>query len=40
MASPAKTVELVRMLVEYDQVFLIIQLLGTMTNTGGAYVTL
>jgi branched-chain amino acid transport system substrate-binding protein len=31
--SPAKTVELVRKLVEDDQVFLIFQLLGTPTNT-------
>jgi branched-chain amino acid transport system substrate-binding protein len=31
--SPAKTVELVRKLVEEDQVFLIFQLLGTATNT-------
>jgi len=31
--SPAKTVELVRKLVEEDQVFLIFQLLGTPTNT-------
>ena len=36
--QPPKTVEMVRKLVEDDQVFAIYQLLGTPTNTGGAEV--